>query len=85
MGINSLVMALTGSETSSITLPDYIGAMFVSVLVRNLNEKFHWFNYNAKFCDGLVSDIFSSNCGAVVSRQYASSSPQHKCDIFFGR
>ena len=63
MGINSLVMSLTGSETSTITLPDYIGAMFVSVLVRNLNEKFHWFNYNAKFCDGLggiTLDVFLS-------------------------
>ena len=57
MGIG---VALGGSQ---ITLPDYIGAMFVSVLVRNLNEKFHWFNYNAKFCDGLggiTLDIFLS-------------------------
>lgn len=63
MGINILVMNLTGAETSTITLPDYIGAMFVSVLVRNLNEKFHWFNYNAKFCDGLggiTLDVFLS-------------------------
>ena len=63
MGINILVMNLTGSDTSTITLPDYIGAMFVSVLVRNLNEKFHWFNYNAKFCDGLggiTLDVFLS-------------------------
>lgn len=56
-------MGIGAALGSAITLPDYIGAMFVSVLVRNLNEKFHWYNYSAKFCDGLGAitlDIFLS-------------------------
>lgn len=56
-------MGLGLAMGGTITLPDYIGAMFISVLVRNLNEKFHWYNYSAKFCDGLggiTLDIFLS-------------------------
>lgn len=62
MGINNFVMSITGNA-STITLPDYIGAMFVSVIVRNINEKAHMFKYNAKFCDGLgviTLDVFLS-------------------------
>lgn len=37
-GISWLIGAVSGT---SISLPDYIGAMIISILVRNLNEKFH--------------------------------------------
>ena len=56
-------MGLGAALGGVVTLPDYLGAMAVSVIVRNLNEKFHFFNYNAKFCDGIGNvtlDVFLS-------------------------
>ena len=33
--------------------PSYVGAMFVAMLVRNLNEKFHWYNFDFPLVDGI--------------------------------
>lgn len=55
-----LTIAFNGSQ---ITLPDYIGAMFISAIVRNFNEKFKWFHYDKKFFDKfgqITLDIFLS-------------------------
>lgn len=59
-GISWLIGEATGTP---ISLPDYIGAMIVSILVRNLNEKFHWYNYSQKVSDVVGSvtlDLFLS-------------------------
>lgn len=59
-GISVLLEQLTGM---AISLPDYIGAMIISVLVRNLNEKFHWYKYSQKVSDVVGSvtlDLFLS-------------------------
>lgn len=59
-GISWIIGELSGT---AISLPDYIGAMVVSILVRNLNEKFHWYNYSQKVSDvvGTVTlDLFLS-------------------------
>lgn len=33
--------------------PSYVGAMFVAMLVRNLNEKFHWYSFSFPLTDGI--------------------------------
>lgn len=56
--LSGLLSALIG-----MTIPDYLGAMCVSVVFRNLNEKFKWYNYSASMCDqvGTVClDLFLS-------------------------
>lgn len=51
-GVSWLIAQATGTP---ISLPDYIGAMAIAILVRNLNEKFHWYKYSQN-----VSDIVGS-------------------------
>ncbi len=33
--------------------PSYVGAMFVAMIVRNLNEKFHWYTFSFPLVDGI--------------------------------
>ena len=35
-----------------MSFPSYIGAMFVAMLVRNLNEQFHWYHFRFSLVDG---------------------------------
>ncbi|MDO5329464.1 MAG: sodium/glutamate symporter [Coriobacteriia bacterium] len=56
--VSGLLSALIG-----MTLPDYLGAMLVSVIFRNLNEVFHWYKYSPAMCDQVGEvclDIFLS-------------------------
>ncbi len=36
-----------------MSFPSYVGAMFVAMIVRNLNEKFHWYNFDFGLVDGI--------------------------------
>lgn len=59
-GISYLIGSLSGTD---ISLPDYVGAMIISIFVRNMNEKFHWYNYSQKVSDVVGSvtlDLFLS-------------------------
>ena len=33
--------------------PSYVGSMFVAVIVRNINEKTHTYNFNFSLVDGI--------------------------------
>ena len=35
-----------------MSFPSYVGAMFVAMLVRNLNEQFHWYHFRFPLVDG---------------------------------
>ena len=55
-----LVCMAVGSQISGwigkligMSFPTYVGAMFVAMLVRNLNEKFHWYNFSFPLVDGI--------------------------------
>ena len=37
----------------NMSFPAYVGSMFVAMLVRNLNEKFHWYNFSFPLVDGI--------------------------------
>ena len=36
-----------------MSFPTYVGAMFIAMIVRNLNEKFHWYNFSFPLVDGI--------------------------------
>ena len=42
-----------------MSFPTYVGAMFVAVIVRNLNEKFHFYNFDFALVDG-IGDVMLS-------------------------
>lgn len=50
--ISGVIGKLIGME-----FPKYVGAMFVAVLLRNLNEKFHLYNFSFSLTDG-AGDVF---------------------------
>ena len=45
MAIGTMVSGWIG-KLIKMSFPTYVGAMFVAVIARNLNEKFHWYNFN---------------------------------------
>ncbi|MBQ7262483.1 MAG: sodium/glutamate symporter [Synergistaceae bacterium] len=47
------------SKLIGMGFPSYVGAMFVAVFVRNLNEKFHWYRFSFPLVDG-ISDVMLS-------------------------
>ncbi len=55
-----LICMAVGSQISGwigtlikMSFPTYVGAMFVAMIVRNLNEKFHWYNFDFGLVDGI--------------------------------
>lgn len=61
-----LVCMAVGTEISGLigkligmSFPTYVGAMFVAVVVRNVNEKFHFYNFSFGMVDG-IGDVMLS-------------------------
>lgn len=52
MAIGTMVSGWIG-KLIGMSFPDYVGAMFIAMIVRNLNEKFHWYNFNFGLVDGI--------------------------------
>ncbi|KYZ74948.1 sodium:glutamate symporter [Anaerosporomusa subterranea] len=52
MTLGSVIVGWLG-KLISMTIPTYVGAMFFAVLVRNLNEKYHFYKYSMEFNDKL--------------------------------
>lgn len=55
MAVGSLVSGWIG-KLINMEFPTYVGAMFVAMLVRNLNEKFHWYRFSFALVDS-VGDV----------------------------
>ena len=55
MTMGSMIVGYLGGLIG-MAIPTYVGAMFFAVLVRNLNEKFHFYNFSIEFNDR-VGDI----------------------------
>ena len=36
-----------------MSFPTYVGAMFTAVILRNLNEKYHFYQFNFSLVDGI--------------------------------
>ena len=52
MAIGSYISTLIG-KLINMDFPSYVGAMFVAVIVRNLNEKIHMYNFSFSLVDGI--------------------------------
>ena len=52
MALGGIVSGWIGTLIK-MSFPTYVGAMFVAMLVRNLNEKFHWYNFSFPLVDGI--------------------------------
>ena len=55
MTLGSMIVGYLG-QLIHMAIPTYVGAMFFAVLVRNLNEKFHFYDFRLDFNDK-VGDI----------------------------
>lgn len=52
MAAGSYLSSLIG-KLIHMDFPTYVGAMFLAVIVRNLNEKFHFYHFNFPLVDGV--------------------------------
>lgn len=50
MTLGSVIVGYIG-KLINMSIPTYVGAMFFAVLVRNLNEKFHFYDFSIDFND----------------------------------
>lgn len=52
MALGTLVSKQIG-KLINMDFPDYVGAMFIAVILRNLNEKAHFYKFNGNLVDGI--------------------------------
>lgn len=52
MALGTMVAGWVGSLIN-MSFPTYVGAMFVAVIVRNLNDVFHFYNFSFSLVDGI--------------------------------
>ena len=52
MAVGSYISTLIG-KLINMDFPSYVGAMFLAVIVRNINEKTHTYNFNFSLVDGI--------------------------------
>jgi len=58
MALGTMVSGWIGKRIG-MSFPTYVGAMFVAVIVRNLNEKFNFYNFDFAIVDG-IGDVMLS-------------------------
>lgn len=52
MAIGSMISGWIG-KLIHMSFPTYVGAMFTAVILRNLNEKYHFYQFNFSLVDGI--------------------------------
>lgn len=52
MALGTLVSKQIG-KLINMDFPDYVGAMFIAVILRNINEKTHFYKFNGNLVDGI--------------------------------
>ena len=58
MALGTMVADWIGSLIG-MSFPTYVGAMFVAVIVRNLNEKLHFYKFDFSLVDGIGNAMLS--------------------------
>ncbi len=53
---NAFTSFIKSIGLGDIVLPAYVGAMFVAIIFRNVNDKFHWFDLDYKIID-IMGDV----------------------------
>lgn len=65
MAIGTVVSGWIGNWIG-MSFPNYVGAMFIAVIVRNLNEKFHWYNFSFGLVDGIGDAMLNLYLGIAL-------------------
>ena len=65
MAVGTVVSGWIG-KLIGMSFPNYVGAMFIAVIVRNLNEKFHWYNFNFGLVDGIGDAMLNLYLGIAL-------------------
>lgn len=65
MAIGTVVSGWIG-KAIDMSFPTYVGAMFIAVIVRNLNEKFHWYNFSFGLVDGIGDAMLNLYLGIAL-------------------
>ena len=65
MAIGTMVSGWIG-KLINMSFPTYVGAMFVAVLVRNLNEKFKWYKFSFSLVDGIGDVMLNLYLGIAL-------------------
>ncbi len=65
MAIGTIVSGWIG-KLIDMSFPNYVGAMFIAVLVRNLNEKFHWYKFSFSLVDGIGDVMLNLYLGIAL-------------------
>lgn len=58
MAVGTVVSGLVG-KLIRLNFPTYVGAMFIAVITRNLNEKFHFYKFDYPLVEG-IGDVMLS-------------------------
>lgn len=58
MAVGTVVSGWIGTLIG-MSFPTYVGAMFVAMIVRNLNEKFNWYKFSFGLVDGIGDAMLS--------------------------
>lgn len=58
MAVGTVVSGWVGTLIN-MSFPSYVGAMFIAVILRNLNEKFNFYNFSFSLVDG-IGDVMLS-------------------------
>ena len=65
MAVGTMVSGWIG-KLINMSFPTYVGAMFVAVLVRNLNEKFKWYKFSFSLVDGIGDVMLNLYLGIAL-------------------
>ena len=65
MAIGTVVSGWIG-KLIGMSFPNYVGAMFIAVIVRNLNEKFNWYNFSFGLVDGIGDAMLNLYLGIAL-------------------
>ena len=65
MSIGTMVSGWIG-KLIGMSFPNYVGAMFIAVIVRNLNEKFNWYNFSFGLVDGIGDAMLNLYLGIAL-------------------
>ena len=65
MAIGTVVSGWIG-KLIGMSFPNYVGAMFIAVILRNLNEKFHWYNFSFGLVDGIGDAMLNLYLGIAL-------------------
>lgn len=58
MAVGTMVSGWIG-KLINMSFPTYVGAMFIAVILRNLNEKFHFYKFDFALVDGIGEVMLS--------------------------